>query len=280
MKKHFLTMAVVILAGLFLISCNRSTTNSDHEMQTEISQRAFDELNDRIIEFEKECGFGNIDTRASFWSKLGWVVGADAIGALIGSGGGAGLAILVSAGSSIFAAITALIVGDGSFTKSTGATDDIITALGGTGLEHNQILQKFFQMDNPDFNCMTTEEISEYAIQKVYEIIQTDIQTELPSLDECMTYSSQKTMLPYDSIDELASQCILSNPELTNEITVIKHCVQTYSSIEEVSDVALYSKGISAIVEESSIPASAKTQIKTGASVAAFSKIYWDNSIN
>lgn len=279
MKKYSFAIALAILACLFLVSCDRSTTDSEPEMQTETSQVAFDDLNDRIAEFEKEYGFGNIDTRAGFWAKLGWILGADAFGALIGAGGGPGLAMLVSAGSSIAAAITVVIVGNDSFTKSTVITDDIISSLGNTGLEHNQILQKFFQMNNPDFNGMTTEDISEYIIRKVYEIIQADNQTELPSLDKCLTFSSQKTMLPYNNIDELASQCILSHPELTNEITVIKHCVQTYTSIEDPHDVVVYSKGISTIIEESSIPVTSKNEIKSGASVAAFSKLYWDDSI-
>ena len=277
---------MLIVTGLFLVSCNRSSAGPEPiSSQKEAYQQGFDELNIRIAEFEKEAGFSRIDTRAGFWSKLGWIVGADALGGMVGSVAGPVMAIIVSAASSISAAFSALIVGNDSFTwdntkSAAGEFDEIITALGDMGLEHNQILQLFFEMDNPDFNVMTTNQRSEYILQRVREIIQNNYQTDVPSLDDCLSFSSQQTMLPFDSVDELAAGCILSNPQLTNEINVIKHCVQTYSSLDMVTDITAYSKGLSSIIEEATIPVSSKEQIKSGASVAAFSRLYWEDSIN
>lgn len=282
--KKITAILLTIIAGIFLTSCYRSDSGLNAELGSDARKVGFEDLNNKIAEFEKEFGFTELNTRASFWQKLGWIAGADAIGAAIGGKGGLGMAIILGAAASIAASIAALIVGEDSFawnsTKATGELQEIIMALGNEGLEHNQILQSFFNMDNPVFDDMAIEDISEYIIQNVYEIVRTNYAIDLPSKGECMELSSNQTMLPYDSLDELAFKCIQSHPESADEIAVIKHCVQTYASLEDITDVAAYSKGLSTIIEEAEIPIASKKQLKSGASVAAFSRLYWEDKIN
>lgn len=283
MKKYTFVAFLFILMGLFFASCNRQNKVVEHELNTETYQKDFDELNNRIAEFENIFVLDNLETRAGFWKKLGWIIGADALGAVMGSPGGPGISILVSAGCSIAAAFSATIVANDDFTwnntKSTEKIDEIITSLGSIGIEHNQILQSFFQMEHPDFNDLSTEEISEYIIRKLHVIIQSNYETDLPSLNQCLTLGSQKIMLPYYGSDDIGSRCKLLNPELTNEITIIEHCVHTYSSLKDMTDIVTYSEGLSTIIEEATIPETSKTKIKAGASVAAFSKLYWNDNI-
>ena len=278
----FISAVLLIIASLTLSSCKRESDLIQSNPLSENNQSGFDEIYHQITVFESENGFGEKDTRAGFWSKLGMIVGADAIGAILGSYAGPGMAVMLSVCSSISAGITCKVVGDDGFvsdTKSLIANDEIVAALGSIGLEHNQILQEFCRKDNPDFSQMSAEDKSEYIIRQVYRIVQSDDQLELPSIDICLALSSQQTMLPYNSIDELALKCTLSNPELANEIDIIKHCVQTYSTLDNLSDVNTYSKGISTIINDASIPSTSKKQIKSGASVAAFSKIYWEERL-
>lgn len=79
MKKYTFVAFLFILMGLFFASCNRQNKVVEHELNTETYQKDFDELNNRIAEFENIFVLDNLETRAGlektgldYWSRCPW----------------------------------------------------------------------------------------------------------------------------------------------------------------------------------------------------------------
>lgn len=269
--KKFAYSFFVVSTLLFFISCSESTNTDDADWS-----EPFNALESELNEYNDKF-FSDIDTRSGFFRKLGRIVSADALGALLGYGamgpvGGFGGAVISSLGCMIAdmceSEASSMEYDDFFDSSAVIFEDDLSNDVIYIGNAHNELISQILE-DNIGLEDLSNSELVELIEYSAEEYGYDFPSIPTSTLDYILSLSDRSTS------DEMFSMVEIDFPSLQDQIHIVEIYSQNLPNVEK-DLIADYSLGFINVIENSKIDNNSKNMIEASVSVAGNSSVLWD----
>jgi hypothetical protein len=277
MKKILYIVTLFSFISAF-ISCSNEEASVEEAISNEMDYtQEFSALQAQLQTYNQEF---SLTQPPQLRSSRDWkVIGADALGAVIGwSGGGFWGAVI---GAAIFSAAAQEL--NDSYTVDDGFSNYVVfpnanmALTDSVGYYHNYVIQKMYNTHGSQLFSKSIDELTTLTINEVNKLNKTQTISEYTNFfNDKVQLTKIKNVLmngaQTNDVSVFLDNAAVAYPAIKNELKVM----DTYfNSVSSLSNVEVYSAGFSSVVASSQIPVSSVSAIKSSVSVAANSNVLW-----
>jgi hypothetical protein len=294
--KNLINYAVLFGFILAFSACSKEEEQGIKQENAVSIEQSFSDLNSQLATYNQEFLENNpippsFLKRINFnWGKIIKAIKADASGAVTGSTIGGTTGAIV--GGVLYSLSEIFEKKPDTSTPTPGndndnGSDKAVTSSGNSynfgvstgfiadevGYYHNLIIERLLN-NEPDLSNKTQLEIINLIINEAGKFGFNFPTTQIPLLQENLV--ADRYILEQYSDDEIISSLIMRYPNLSNELNVVGVFLNTISQYYGNEDVIIeYTEGVINILENSEIPESSESTIRSSISVGANSSLLW-----